>query len=236
MAITVLAVADAVSEVLYDHFQPERWRGVDLVLAGGDLPPNYLDFLSTTLNVPVVYVRGNHDGIYHLSQYDGCINAHGRIVEYNGLRIAGFEGSRRYNGRSCQYTEGEMRRVVHRTRVRSRLIGKPHIVLAHAPPAGCHDADDQCHQGFACFRAAIEAWRPSLFVHGHVHAYNGGPSKSMLGSTTVVNAYRYRLLEVPEVAERPARWRQALTRVPRLSHLKREPAGIHPAGRELPTP
>src|SRR5438309_7445230 len=97
MTTTILAIADRVSETLYDHFRPERWRDVDLVLSCGDLPPEYLDFLCTTLNVPIFYVRGNHDGGYRSDRYDGCVNVHGRIVSWKGILIAGFEGSYRYN-------------------------------------------------------------------------------------------------------------------------------------------
>ncbi len=207
MAITILAIADAVSPVLYDHFQADRWRQVDLILSAGDLPPEYLDFLCSSLNVPIFYVRGNHDSRYETSRFDGSENVHGRIVTYNGLRIAGFEGCQRYNNvRSCQYSEAEMRRIVRWTRLKALRHGAPDIILSHAPPAGCHDDADLCHRGFECFREAIDTWKPSLFVHGHVHAYTRHPPASSLGDTTVVNAYPYRLLTLPQPgsATRPA--------------------------------
>jgi len=84
--LTVLAIADAVSTLLYDYFDPDRWRDVDLVLSAGDLPPEYLDFLCTNLGVPVLYVRGNHDGHFEAQRYDGCLNVHGRhVVPPRGL-------------------------------------------------------------------------------------------------------------------------------------------------------
>ncbi|HVH54112.1 MAG TPA: metallophosphoesterase, partial [Actinomycetota bacterium] len=33
----------------------------DLVLSAGDLPFDYLEYLVTVLNVPLLYVPGNHD-------------------------------------------------------------------------------------------------------------------------------------------------------------------------------
>lgn len=199
MACTILAVADTVSPALYDHFVAERWRDVDLVLSCGDLPPTYLDFLCSSLNVPVLYVRGNHDDVFPKEQYNGCENAHGRILQCHGVRVAGFEGSLRYNHGVYQHTEVEMRRTVRRTRLRALRSGPPNIILAHAPPAGCHDAADLCHRGFACFRTAIDIWQPAIFVHGHVHAYNRGPKVSKIGETTVINAYPYHLFQLADV-------------------------------------
>ncbi len=198
MTLTILTIADAVSPLLYDHFQSERWREVDFVLSAGDLSPDYLDFLCTALCVPVFYVRGNHDARYRREWYDGCINLHGRVMRHRGLVLAGFEGSQRYNQGACQYTERQMARLVRRVDWRSRLIGRPDIVLTHAPLAGCHDGADPCHRGFTCFRKATEAWGPAYWVHGHVHAYNRAPALSQIEGTTVVNAFPYRVIKIPE--------------------------------------
>src|SRR5437868_14180469 len=129
MPIKILAVADAVSPLLYDYFCPERWQDVDLVLSAGDLPPEYLDFLASSLNVPVFYVRGNHDGSYGTAAYQGGESAHGRILQYRGLRVVGFAGSQRYKDGPLQYSETEMRRIVYRCRVQVAIHGRPHIVL-----------------------------------------------------------------------------------------------------------
>lgn len=213
MPITVLAIADAVSPSLYDYFDPERWRTVDLVLSAGDLPPEYLSFLCSCLNVPVLYVRGNHDGRYARERFDGCENIHGRVVTVRGLRIAGFEGCRRYNDGPCQFSEAEMGRIVGRVGRRHRRLGSPDIVLTHAPPAGCHDSPDRCHQGFDCFATLIRKWQPALFVHGHMHAYERGPARSSLDTTTVVNAYPFQVIEVPVAASVPMPRRPLATRL-----------------------
>jgi hypothetical protein len=38
----ILTVSDQVKSQLYEHFQPERFAGIDLILSCGDLPPEYL--------------------------------------------------------------------------------------------------------------------------------------------------------------------------------------------------
>lgn len=214
MPLTVLAVADQVSDLLYEYFRPERWHNVDLVLSCGDLPPSYLDFLGSSLNVPVFYVRGNHDGAYEGRAYDGGENIHGRIVEYRGVRIAGFEGSRCYNHGPHQYSERQMQRILRWSRFLAWRKGAPDIVLTHAPPASCHSGEDICHRGFDAFDTAIEVWRPEFFVHGHVHAYGGGELVSRLGDTTVINAYPYQVFEIQAAAERVKDAVRAATKAP----------------------
>ena len=196
MPLKILALADNVSPALYDYFQPERWKDVDLILSCGDLPPGYLDFVCTELGVPLVYVRGNHDSGYSPSEYDGCLNAHGRILTVAGVKIAGFEGSQRYNGRPHQFSETEMRHIVLRSRFRALVHGTPQIVLTHAPPAGIHDGTDVCHRGFQCFRDLIDAWRPSFFVHGHVHTHYGREMSTSVGETTIVNAFPFQTFQI----------------------------------------
>jgi predicted phosphodiesterase len=198
MPLTVLAVADEVSPVLYDHFDARRWKDVDLVISCGDLSPDYLDFLGTRLSVPVFYVRGNHDGAYPRSEYEVGQDLHGRIVEYRGLKLAGFEGCRRYNHGFCQYTEGEMRRIVRRSRLRTLGRSSPDIVVTHAPPAGYHDGADPCHKGFDCFTRIIETWKPAYLLHGHTHAYDRKQAVTIVNGTTVVNVYPYYVFEAPE--------------------------------------
>lgn len=203
MPLTVLAVADQVSDLLYEYFRPERWRNIDLVLSCGDLPPSYLDFLGSSLNVPVLYVRGNHDD-YEEGAYVGGENVHGRIAEYRGVRIAGFEGSRRYNDGPHQYSDRQMKRLLRWLRFQAWRKGPPDIVLTHAPPSSCHSGEDICHRGFEAFDTAIKIWRPSFFIHGHVHAYNSDELVTCIGDTTVINAYPYHVFKIQPAAEREA--------------------------------
>jgi len=52
-------VSDEVDEGLWHDVTPVR--GVELILACGDLPFEYLDHLTQQLDVPLVFVAGNHD-------------------------------------------------------------------------------------------------------------------------------------------------------------------------------
>jgi uncharacterized protein len=221
---TVLAIADEVSRVLYDAFQKERWANIDLIVSCGDVPPEFLDFLVSSLNVPLCYVRGNHDGTYPLSRYAGLDNVHGRIVRVGDVRVAGFEGSRRYNHGPVQYSEREMGMTLRRMRLQSIRTGPPDIIITHAPPAGPHSGHDECHGGFKTFTRAIELWRPQTLVHGHMHAYDGPQEPYMVGSCRVTNAYPYKVFEielpVSEGAPAPQHTHRSLKRLfhSRTSH------------------
>jgi Icc-related predicted phosphoesterase len=142
-------------------------------------------------------VRGNHDGAYAAGDYEVGQNLHGQITEYRGTHLAGFEGCRRYNHGEPQYTEREMRRIVWRERLAAIRHGTPNIVVSHAPPAGIHDGADVCHQGFESFNRLIEVWKPAFFIHGHTHAYDRKPRVTVVGRTTIVNAFPYYRFEVP---------------------------------------
>ena len=55
----ILAVSDIESKSLYDFFSPDKVEGVELIIACGDLQENYLEFLVTMMNVPLIYIHGN---------------------------------------------------------------------------------------------------------------------------------------------------------------------------------
>ena len=57
--VRVLAVADEVNDALWGA--RAATLAPDLVLAAGDLPWDYLEFLASVTDRPVVFVPGNHD-------------------------------------------------------------------------------------------------------------------------------------------------------------------------------
>ena len=194
----LLLISDIESPLLWDHFVPGRLDDVDLILSCGDLKPEYLSFLVTMSHARLLYVPGNHDGIYETQPPEGCECVDGRLLTVEGLRILGLGGSAWYNGGPHQYTEGQMRRRIRKKAPALWLGSGVDIVLAHAPIRGLGDQDDPGHRGFDCFRALVERWHPRYFVHGHVHLNYGYkiPRHSRLGDTEIINAYGYQFLEI----------------------------------------
>jgi Icc-related predicted phosphoesterase len=194
----ILAVSDYVVSTLYDNFDANRFPKVDLILSCGDLPPEYLSFLHTSFNVPVYYVRGNHDIRYDSKPPTGCIDLHARLIQFQEIKILGFEGSRWYSGGPNQYTEKEMRKIIRGLRPKIWWRRGVDIIITHAPPRYIHDAEDLCHRGFKSFRWLIDHYCPTYFIHGHIHADFSDPAERItkINKTKVVNTYGYYLFEI----------------------------------------
>ena len=201
-------MADEVDDALYEDGL--RQLKPDLILSAGDLPFDYLENLVTRAGVPLLYVPGNHDADvkFHRSTYgpvvveepipgpEGCDNVDGKILEVDGLRIAGLGGSIRYREGPNQYTQAAMRRRALALELRARLRKPPDVLLTHSPPRGLGDGDDLPHQGFEAFNRLLTVLHPRLMVHGHLHPYGRQRQDRQVGGTLIVNAVPHRLLEL----------------------------------------
>lgn len=209
----MLTVSDEIVESLWTDHVGERVGDVDLILAAGDLPFDYLDFLASALDRPLVFVPGNHDadlsgytrrrGLWLHSGFparypgpEGAVNADGRVVAAAGLRIAGLGGSIRYNDGPNQWTERQQARRA------ARLLRAAHrqtvdVLLTHSPPRKVGDREDPPHRGFECLHLVVERLKPAVLVHGHIHPHGQPVPDRELGKTRVLNTVGYRILEVP---------------------------------------
>ena len=132
--VKVLVISDEVAPGL--HVRMLRDLSPDLVLSAGDLPWDYLEYVATAVDAPMVFVPGNHDptleraklarnGTYTVAgrpvdspRPRGAVNADQRVVEAAGLRIAGLGGCVRYRpgARSEERRVGKECHVVCRSR------------------------------------------------------------------------------------------------------------------------
>ena len=196
----ILLVSDEEDKYLWDFYKPGRLKGIDLILSAGDLKAEYLSFLVTMANRPLLYVPGNHDGGYAQRPPEGCQCIDGKLVTVGGLRILGLGGSALYNGGPHQYTEKQMRRRIHRLRLKLALAGGVDIVLTHAPVRGFGDEDNMTHRGFESFLPLLDQYQPRYLVHGHIHQRYGAnrPRCYQYNETTIVNATGRYILEFPD--------------------------------------
>ncbi|MDY5564510.1 MAG: metallophosphoesterase family protein [Candidatus Limivicinus sp.] len=196
----ILLVSDEEDRFLWDYYTPGRLKGIDLILSAGDLKAEYLSFLVTMANRPLLYVHGNHDGGYAQRPPEGCQCIDGKLVTVGGLRILGLGGSALYNGGPHQYTEKQMRRRIHRLRLKLALAGGVDIVLTHAPVRGFGDEDNMTHRGFEAFLPLLDQYQPRYLVHGHIHQRYGAnrPRCQQYGETTIINATGRYILEFPD--------------------------------------
>ncbi len=164
--------------------------------------------------MPLLYVPGNHDPNVRRADTtwlpldhrvpipgpEGCDNVDGRVMEVQGLRIAGLGGSLRYKDGPNQYTQAQMRwralNLEFRTRLkRARSARLLDVLITHAPPFGITAAEDAAHVGFAAFDRIIGGLHPLLLVHGHIHPYGKVQPERRVAGTRVVNAIPSRLID-----------------------------------------
>ena len=139
----ILLISDEEDKYLWDYYRPGRFDGIDLILSAGDLKPEYLSFLVTMANRPLLYIHGNHDGRYEAFPPEGCDCIDDRLVVVNGLRILGLGG--------CPLYSGGLKDAVRRT----HEAGKKFYVTMNIYPF-----DDEL-DGFAdAAREALEAALP----------------------------------------------------------------------------
>ena len=197
----ILVLADQKSKYLYDFYEPDKLKGIDLIISCGDLSPSYLTFFVTLCNVPLLYVKGNHDGKYEKTPPEGCICIEDDIYVHEGIRIMGLGGSMEYIPRSSnQYTERAMRRRVQRLWFKLWWRKGFDILVTHAPAYQVNDLEDLPHRGFQVFRDLMEKYEPKFFFHGHVHANYGRGFKrtDTYGKTTIVNGFEYYIVDYPD--------------------------------------
>lgn len=186
---------------------PARARGleVDLVLAAGDLPWDYLERLGSLIDAPAAFVPGNHDPRISRTSTGprGFVAADEHAVTVGGLRVAGLGGCVRYNGGDHQYTQKQYDRRA-RTLLR-RAGGEPvDILLTHAPPLGLGDDDDPSHLGIDALHGVLETLRPTWHLHGHIHPFGMHKDDRHVGRTTIRNVIPWHVVDIEPRAARSA--------------------------------
>ena len=197
----LLCIADEECKALWDYYTPDKIEGVDLIIACGDLNRQYLEYLTTMVPVPVLYVHGNHDENYDHHPPEGAICLDDNLFVYHGLRIVGLGGSCRYRTGAWQFTEAEMRKRINRLRGKIDRHGGFDILVTHAPMHGYGDLNDLPHRGFTVFHELLDRYHPQLMLHGHIHLTYGCniPREHRYGATRIVNCYERVTLEAEPV-------------------------------------
>ena len=193
----ILIVADREESYIWDFFDKERFKDVDLIISCGDLKAEYLSFLVTMINAPLYYVPGNHDTDYTEHPPEGCVSIDGAMEIYKGVKIAGLGGSPFYCESACQYTEKQMKKRVRKLRHIIRKNGGLDILVAHSPAFGINDGEDICHKGFISFIELMDEYSPRYFFHGHQHQNYGSNNHRTVRfkNTIIVNAFGYHIIE-----------------------------------------
>ena len=217
----VLAVADEVEPSL--HSRNLMRHEVDLVLACGDLPFDYLEFLVTMLNVPLGFVPGNHDpdlcppgGIdsadftrpfgWHWDDRankgpQGCVNLDGGVRVLAGVRVRRpgrldpVQPRAQPVHRAPDAGPGPAASVAGHEAASEGPRSRGH---RHHPraPGDVGDGEDPAHRGFATFHTLVSKMQPRFLLHGHVHPYGKHMVDGKIEDTRVMNVVGHKLLEI----------------------------------------
>ena len=177
----------------------ERVAGVELIVACGDLRADYMDFLMTMVNVPMIYVRGNHDDELIEKPPLGAVCIEDRVYKFKDKTFMGLGGSPRYNwtGRNM-YSETEMKVRALRMMPRAKFKGGVDVLVTHAPARGYGDLDDLPHRGFETFNKVMDMYHPDYMIHGHVHMNYGRIVREHdhPSGTKIINACGFQIIDI----------------------------------------
>lgn len=205
--VKILCVSDTVVKQMENaaHLR-RRYNDVDLLISCGDMPAVYLEFITSVLNVPLFYVRGNHDEGYDENP-PGGENLHRRVIEFKGLTFMGLEGSMRYKRGPLQYSQSEMMQMVLSSTPRLYLNKLRRgrgvdVLVTHSPAWGIHDMPDLPHHGFKALLRFMEWYRPRYMLHGHVHTWDRRTTvRTEYLDTCILNINPVTLLDIDPLAQ-----------------------------------
>jgi Icc-related predicted phosphoesterase len=220
--LKILCVSDFIDPLVYSASIKERYHDVDLVLSAGDMPLDYLEFIVSSLDRPLLHVFGNHNleafemyrsrlmPVMTVENFNrgipglGTTHISDKVVRESGLLIAGLGGSMRYNHGLNQWTDFQMTlrvlRLVPRLFFNKLRYGRYlDILLTHASPLGIHDRQDLCHKGFKVFLWFMRVFKPKYLLHGHIHLYDlAEVRKTRYNDTEIINVYSHYILNTEE--------------------------------------
>jgi hypothetical protein len=210
LVMKILAVSDQEVERIYDLVPQGQFSGIGLIVSCGDLRYAYLEYLVTVLNVELLYVPGNHDLEYNpdmtATYAAGCTNIDLGTARLGGLLLAGLGGSLRYRPDGTnQYTQaGAFLRaamLIPKLWLNRLRYGRAlDVLITHSPPYGVHDDDSRAHRGLKAINWLLGWARPRYHLHGHIHYVQSNLYRDAVwqGTTSVLNVYPYRLIEIPD--------------------------------------
>jgi hypothetical protein len=173
--LRILAVADEVDASLDSPVTRRGMGHIDLVVGCGDLPVDYLQFVTDAFNAPLAYVRGNHDvgGAWSSGEVTDLHLPEpltdGRPWTGCGLTVVGFNGIPFHGGGGLQVSAFATWRAVLAAwlRLRWRAVRAPVLLISHVAPRGINDGPDRMHRGSVPLRWLATRFHAPLWLHGH---------------------------------------------------------------------
>ena len=140
-------------------------------------------------NMPIYGVLGNHDG-FELYEMAGIENIHGKVVEVNGVKVAGFQGSFRYKNTYFPFYDDDESVEI------ADCIERADILISHDSPKHFHVDQDWAHSGLQGITHYCEKLDVPLNIHGHFHENMSGVLEN---GTRVVCCFGVQIVDTKEL-------------------------------------
>ena len=160
--LKLLIITDTHNSLMKKHFENIDYQNIDCCLLLGDISYDDLTIIKQLISKPIYGVLGNHDcwSLYEDNQIE---DIHGKVIEINGVKIAGLQGSLKYKDVNAPlYTDKESKRI-------AREIPKADILISHDSPKYLYGKDNYAHSGLQGITDYLVKNKVPLNIHGHHH-------------------------------------------------------------------
>ena len=196
--IRLLAASDEADPALDHERNRSQLGAIDAVIGCGDLPADYLAFLSDAFRAPLVRVLGNHDRL-EVDAETGVLVAEpvqAGVVRVCPVPIIGLS----WPGSPPRRSELTAWRQSLGLALAGSRGRRPSIIASHIPPGGAGDvAADGYHRGSPAYRWLLDRLRPPLWLHGHTPLAGVAAWNLDHGGSRVVNVTGSVLVELVPV-------------------------------------
>jgi len=158
----------------------------DICLLLGDHSKGDIKTILKFIEKEKIYaLLGNHDSDY-ISEFE-LKNLNGKIIEINGVKLLGIQGSYRYKPEEFpSFSQKESIEFLENK-------GKVDILVSHDAPFGLSERNDVAHQGLFGIMYYLFKNKIPYCIHGHLHTPY---SKELINGTKVKCYYMYNYIEI----------------------------------------
>ena len=186
-SVSLLIISDTHGTLSEDDFSSYiKNKNYDACIMLGDHYNRDIEIIIRNIDKSKLYgIKGNHDYDY-LSDYD-IPNINGQIININGVKILGMEGSFKYKPVDFpSFTqEGSIAFLNEKPKV--------DILITHDKKFDPEKIKDPAHQGLIGITDYLYKNQIPVHIHGHIHEPY---KKQMINGTMEYSIFGYELIEV----------------------------------------
>lgn len=161
-------------------------KNYDVCIMLGDLYNRDIEIIVRNIDKSKLYgIKGNHDYDY-LKDYD-IPNINGQIININGIKILGMEGSFKYKPVDFpSFTQDESIAFLENKE-------KVDILVTHDKKFDPEKLRNPAHQGLIGITNYIYKNRVPIHIHGHIHELY---KKQWINGTTEYSVFGYEIIKI----------------------------------------